>query len=57
MVICSPDKDMAQCVQGDRVVCLDRMREKVMNEAGVMEKFGAHTLPDLVIKAAKFGIR
>ena len=48
VVICSPDKDMAQCVQGDRVVCLDRMREKVMNEAGVMEKFGVGpaSIPD-----------
>jgi 5'-3' exonuclease len=28
VVICSPDKDLAQCVQGDRVVCFDRMRRK-----------------------------
>jgi len=40
VVLCSPDKDLAQCVSGDRVVCLDRMRKKWMNEAGVHEKFG-----------------
>lgn len=40
VVICSPDKDFAQCVRGDRVVCLDRRREKWLNEAGVYEKFG-----------------
>ncbi len=40
VVICSPDKDLAQCVRGTRVVCLDRMRRKVIDEAGVVEKFG-----------------
>jgi 5'-3' exonuclease len=38
--IASPDKDLAQCVVGGRVVCLDRMRKKVLDEAGVREKFG-----------------
>jgi 5'-3' exonuclease len=38
--ICTPDKDLAQCVQGERVVCVDRRRRKVMDEAGVVEKFG-----------------
>ncbi len=38
--IASPDKDLAQCVVGTRVVCLDRMRKKVLDEAGVSEKFG-----------------
>jgi 5'-3' exonuclease len=48
VVICSPDKDLAQCVRGDRVVCLDRMRRKLMNEQGVVEKFGVPpaTIPD-----------
>ncbi len=40
VVLCSPDKDLAQCVTGDRVVCWDRMRDKVLNEGGVQEKFG-----------------
>jgi 5'-3' exonuclease len=48
VVICSPDKDMAQCVTGDRVICWDRMRNKRMNEAGVREKFGVSpaSIPD-----------
>ena len=40
VVLASPDKDLAQCVQGDRVIMLDRIRNKVTNEAGVIEKFG-----------------
>ena len=48
VVICSPDKDMAQCVRGTRVVCLDRVRKKVYDEAGVKEKFGVlpGSIPD-----------
>lgn len=38
--IASPDKDLAQCVVGTRVVCLDRMRKKELDEAGVSAKFG-----------------
>ena len=43
-----PDKDLAQCVVGDRVVCLDRRREHVLDEQGVIEKFGVHpeSIPD-----------
>ena len=40
VLIASPDKDLAQCVVGSRVVCLDRMRKKVLDEAGVSAKFG-----------------
>ena len=40
VVIASPDKDLRQCVRGTRVVCLDRMRRVVIDEAGVVEKFG-----------------
>ena len=40
VVICSPDKDLAQCVRGERVVCLDRMRRKTLDERGVVAKFG-----------------
>jgi len=48
VVICSPDKDLAQCVRGTRIVCLDRMRRKVLDEAGVHEKFGVGpaSIPD-----------
>jgi 5'-3' exonuclease len=47
-VLCSPDKDLAQCVRGQRVVCLDRMRRRVLDEAGVFEKFGVlpRSIPD-----------
>jgi 5'-3' exonuclease len=38
--IWTPDKDLAQCVSGDRVVQVDRLRKTVRNEAGVIEKFG-----------------
>jgi 5'-3' exonuclease len=48
VVICSPDKDLAQCVRGERVVCLDRMRRKILDEAGVVTKFGVgpDSIPD-----------
>lgn len=40
VLIASPDKDLCQCVLGSRVVCLDRMRKKVLDDAAVKEKFG-----------------
>lgn len=48
VVICSPDKDMAQCVRGTRVICVDRVRRKTYDEAGVREKFGVlpASIPD-----------
>ena len=48
VVICSPDKDLAQCVRGARVVCLDRMRRKTLDEQGVHAKFGVApaSIPD-----------
>ncbi len=48
IVICTPDKDMAQCVRGSRVVCLDRMRRRVLDAAGVAAKFGVppESIPD-----------
>ena len=50
VVICSPDKDLAQMVQGDSVVCYDRRRETIMGETGVIEKFGVSpgSIPDLL---------
>jgi 5'-3' exonuclease len=38
--ICTPDKDLGQCVRGDRVVQWDRRKDVVYDEAGVTEKFG-----------------
>jgi 5'-3' exonuclease len=48
VLICSPDKDFAQCVEGERVVLFDRMRVKLTDEAGVHEKFGVApaSIPD-----------
>ena len=48
VVICSPDKDLAQAVSGVRVVRWDRRRDMVMDEAGVVEKFGVRpgSIPD-----------
>jgi 5'-3' exonuclease len=38
--IWTPDKDLAQCVRGDRVVQMDRRGNRIRDEAGVIEKFG-----------------
>jgi len=38
--ICTPDKDLAQCVVADRVVQFDRRKRLVIDRAGVVEKFG-----------------
>ena len=46
--ICTPDKDLAQCVVGTRVVQLDRRRNILRDEAGVVAKFGVKppSIPD-----------
>ncbi|HUH05103.1 MAG TPA: 5'-3' exonuclease H3TH domain-containing protein [Kofleriaceae bacterium] len=48
VVICSPDKDLSQCVRGDHVVTKDRMRGIVRDEAAIIEKFGVGpaSIPD-----------
>lgn len=48
VVICSPDKDLAQLVSGSRVVCWDRRREIVYDQAAVIEKYGVPpaSIPD-----------
>jgi 5'-3' exonuclease len=48
VLICTPDKDLSQCVVGTRVVQLDRRRDILRDEAGVVEKFGVrpHSIPD-----------
>jgi 5'-3' exonuclease len=41
VLICTPDKDLCQCVTGSRIVQLDRRRDNsIRDEAGVVEKFG-----------------
>jgi 5'-3' exonuclease len=48
--IWTPDKDLAQCVRGDRVVQVDRKTKVIRNENGVREKYGvspAH-IPDFL---------
>jgi len=46
--ICTPDKDLAQCVDGDRVVQLNRRKRVTINEAGVIAKYGVKpaSIPD-----------
>jgi 5'-3' exonuclease len=48
IVLCSPDKDLAQLVSGKKIVCWDRRREVVLDEAGVLGKYGVHpeSIPD-----------
>jgi len=48
VLICTPDKDLSQCVTGTRVVQLDRRREALRDEAGVVERFGVkpQSIPD-----------
>jgi 5'-3' exonuclease len=48
IVICSVDKDLAQMVDDERVICWDRRREIFLNEQGVLEKFGVppRSIPD-----------
>ena len=48
VVICTPDKDLAQCVRGTRVVQMDRRARTTRDEAGVIAKFGVPpaSIPD-----------
>ena len=48
VVVCTPDKDLAQCVQGNRVVQLDRRTRELRNETAVQQKFGVlpASIPD-----------
>jgi 5'-3' exonuclease len=48
VVICSPDKDLAQLVSGKQVVCWDRRRDIVYDEAAVLAKYGVQpsSIPD-----------
>ena len=48
VVICTPDKDLAQCVSGTRVVQLNRRTRVTFDESGVVQKFGVspQSIPD-----------
>src|SRR5260221_7858705 len=48
VLVCTPDKDLSQCVVGTRVVQLDRRRDTLRDEAGVVAKFGVRpqSIPD-----------
>ena len=48
IIIASPDKDLAQLVSDNKIVCWDRRREIIIDEAGVVEKFGVlpQSIPD-----------
>jgi 5'-3' exonuclease len=48
VVICTPDKDLSQCVVGNKVVQLDRRLNLLRDEAGVVAKFGVapESIPD-----------
>jgi len=48
VIICTPDKDLAQCVQGKRIVQLNRRSRVTLDEAGVVQKFGVTptSIPD-----------
>ncbi len=48
VLICTPDKDLAQCVRGERIVQLNRRTNLEMDEAGVVKKFGVlpESIPD-----------
>jgi 5'-3' exonuclease len=50
VLMCTPDKDLAQCVEGKRVVMWDRMRDRIFDEDGVREKWGVgpESIPDLL---------
>lgn len=48
VLICTPDKDLAQCVRDKRIVQLDRRRNILRDETAILEKFGVHpqSIPD-----------
>jgi 5'-3' exonuclease len=48
VIICTPDKDLAQCVRGTRVIQMDRRTRTSRDEAGVVAKFGVTpaSIPD-----------
>lgn len=50
ILLCTPDKDLAQAVVGEKVVMFDRRQRRIIDEAGVIEKFGVPpaSIPDFL---------
>jgi 5'-3' exonuclease len=48
VIVCTPDKDLAQCVSGNRIVQLNRRTRVTIDEAGVIQKYGVTpaSIPD-----------
>ena len=48
VIICTPDKDLSQCVRGTRVVQMNRRTRAIRDEAGVVARFGVPpaSIPD-----------
>ncbi len=48
VIICTPDKDLAQCVRGTRIVQMNRRTRVTLDEAGIVQKFGVSpaSIPD-----------
>lgn len=48
VIICTPDKDLAQCVRGTRIVQLNRRTRTILDEAAIVQKFGVlpESIPD-----------
>ena len=48
VIICTPDKDLSQCVSGDRIVQFDRRKREMRDERGVVARFGVgpESIPD-----------
>jgi 5'-3' exonuclease len=47
VIICTPDKDLAQCVSGSRIVQLNRRTRTILDEAAILQKFGYRRSPFL----------
>ncbi len=50
VLICSPDKDLAQVVRGQTIIAVNRIQRRILDEAGVTEKFGVgpDSIPDFL---------
>ncbi|OLE44915.1 MAG: flap endonuclease, partial [Cyanobacteria bacterium 13_1_40CM_2_61_4] len=48
VLVCTPDKDLGQCVSGTRIVQLNRRTQVILDEAAIVAKFGVHpkSIPD-----------
>ena len=57
ILLCSPDKDLAQAVSGTRIVCWDRRRDIVLDQDGVVAKFGVKLGPVVTNKGRQMGAK